>query len=176
MCKFKSFIATEGRVLYSEKTDAHEIIIADNHLKDGEFVRVELSPGARGYEAIDEYVFKTDQDILPDWWDPVGVEKECRRILKEIMVFPLVNFPGNLYAYDGTSFPVLANVGGNLDAREGTSFPVLANVGSYLDAYEGVSFPVLANVGGNLYARDGTSFPVLANVKGKQWPKMTEIK
>ncbi|MDD5112363.1 MAG: hypothetical protein PHG85_07455 [Candidatus Altiarchaeota archaeon] len=83
MCKPASFIVLKDRVVWSKRTDSHEDIIAEFGLHEGaarvNFVRVEISP-AGGDLASDpaSWVYRTDQDSVPKWYDPAAAEAEVR--------------------------------------------------------------------------------------------------
>ena len=61
-------------------SDSHEDIIAMYHLSDDmhgdDFVRVELFPPGDDYRLpIDQWIYHTDQDWPPDWYDPKEAEE-----------------------------------------------------------------------------------------------------
>lgn len=118
MCKFKSMVVTQSGVLYSTKHDNHGRLLSENGIADAkippDFVKIELVPQNGNYENLSGYKFKIDQDALPDWWEPVGAEKDCREVLAKIMVFPLEHFPGDLYVDSNATLKAeaLKSVGG----------------------------------------------------------------
>jgi len=86
MCNPASFILTKDNVLFSRTSDSHDVIIADNYFRDDfftpQFVRVEVTPPDRDFSRpFHEWRFRTDQDLLPDWYDPEEAEAACRRRL-----------------------------------------------------------------------------------------------
>ena len=90
MCEPASFVITKKSVYWSENSDNHHLIIEGNKLKEqnerGEylFVRVEIVPPNRDYRLpFSKWVFKTDQDLLPPWYDPKDAEARCRKHLKD---------------------------------------------------------------------------------------------
>ncbi len=90
MCEMASFVVTKKKVYWSDKTDSHEIIIKENGLKELDargnvtLVRVELIPDNLDYRLpIKSWVYKIEQDILPDWYDAKEVERRSRVALKD---------------------------------------------------------------------------------------------
>jgi hypothetical protein len=89
MCKPASFVMTKDRVYWSRKSDSHEDIIEEfglSHLDTNQpgIARVELSPANDDLRTpIAEWVFKADQDILPEWWEPVWAEEQTRKVIAE---------------------------------------------------------------------------------------------
>jgi hypothetical protein len=75
MCKPASFIVTKDAVLWSKTSEGHEDIIKEFGLHaDGvrgpNICRVELVPSdGLYYTDPATWAFKTDQDILPQWWN-----------------------------------------------------------------------------------------------------------
>ena len=156
MCKFKSMIVTKSDVLYSIKTDSHDEILKEKGIADkklaADFVKVELVPGPNGFYDIRGYTFHIDQDTLPNWWEPIGAENECRKIQKKIMRNKKI-FPGSLdcRGYTG-DLSALTTVGGSLDCRGYTGdLSALTTVGGSLDCrgYTG-DLSALTTVGGYL--------------------------
>lgn len=93
MCNFKSGIIFKNRVeLAPDGNESHSDLleslgIEDNHMNAAKkFVRAELTP-LDGNKAKDicEWKFKTDQDILPDWYtdDAEKYEQEFRNAVAE---------------------------------------------------------------------------------------------
>ena len=81
MCNAASFIITQSAVFWSEKSDSHEEIILENGLDDSgvKFVRAEISPPNDVYSLpLEHWVFKTDQEIVPDWYASASAESACR--------------------------------------------------------------------------------------------------
>jgi hypothetical protein len=86
MCKAASFVITKNRVLWLPWCDSHETIITANGFDDRsdnpEFVRVEISPEKNNYRlSFDKWIFKCDQDLLPDWYSDKWAEEICRKEL-----------------------------------------------------------------------------------------------
>ncbi len=89
MCEMASFVVTKTRVFWSKTSDTHEDIIDENKLRERNvrndilFVRIEISPPNRNYRLpTKKWVYKLDQDLLPNWYDEKVVEKRCRAALK----------------------------------------------------------------------------------------------
>ena len=87
MCQPASFVVTENRVYWSCNTEGHEEIIAEHNIRDAiaeriNIVRCEVSPpdGALALP-VEEWVYRLDQDITPDWYDAEEVERRCREAL-----------------------------------------------------------------------------------------------
>ena len=84
MCREASFVITENRVYWSRKSDSHEDIIQEfglNHLDCDPpgFVRVELTPPGNDFRLpVSDWVFRVDQDIVPDWWNAAWAENQIR--------------------------------------------------------------------------------------------------
>ena len=85
-----SCVVTKKKVYWSDKTDSHEIIIKENGLKEldargnATLVRVELIPNNEDYRLpIKSWVYKIEQDILPNWYDAKEVERRSRVALKD---------------------------------------------------------------------------------------------
>ena len=79
---------TKSRVLFDPLGDSHEDIIAANGLNDRkgspDFVRVEVVPPNLDYTLpFDKWVYKVDQDWLPDWYCAAEAEAACRAVLPE---------------------------------------------------------------------------------------------
>jgi len=89
MCSPASFIVTKPKVFWSTKSDSHEDIIKEFELVEIvhdkiTFVRVEITPPDNDFNApLKTWTFKTDQDILPDWYDAKDAEKRVRAELKK---------------------------------------------------------------------------------------------
>jgi len=86
MCEPASFIVTRHDVLYSRVSDHHDIILAEHDIRDDSlnpaFVRVEVTPPRMDFLLpFDEWEFRTDQDLLPDWYSRGEAEAACRRQL-----------------------------------------------------------------------------------------------
>ena len=74
MCKMKSAIILKDRIFIPDY-DGHSDMLKELGIEDTEknaamlFVRAELSPkNGDVFTSIDEWIFKVDQDIKPDWF------------------------------------------------------------------------------------------------------------
>ena len=83
-----SLVVTKHR-LYAGMTDSHEDIIETYKLKEQNIkgdillVRVEIYPPDSNYRLpLDDWIFTTDQDLLPDWFDYVFIEQRVRMAIK----------------------------------------------------------------------------------------------
>lgn len=88
MCEMASMIVTRTDVLWLPESDSHEGIIKKNGLNDRgivpDFVRVEICPYDDDYSIpFEAWVFRVDQDILPDWWNKEWAEIQVRQVLPE---------------------------------------------------------------------------------------------
>ena len=91
MCYPASLIVTKQGVKWSRKTDSHEDIIREFGLKDEvankiTLVRVEITPPNGDMRTpIEQWVYKVDQGLLPDWYEknPEKWEAEARAALAD---------------------------------------------------------------------------------------------
>jgi len=90
MCRPASFVVTKDRVFWSPNGDCHELIISENELKESnirseiQFVRVEICPPDEDFRTpLDQWKYRTDQDLLPGWYVESEEEKRVRDILPE---------------------------------------------------------------------------------------------
>jgi hypothetical protein len=87
MCNPASFVLTKDQIFWSSKHDNHTDIIKEHNLcPDGvrgpNIVAVEIRPPRVRFDAdTKEWVFKTDQDPVPDWYDPTEAEARTRLAL-----------------------------------------------------------------------------------------------
>lgn len=95
MCNFKSAIILKNRVVLApDNNESHssllEILGIENTRENAmrKFVRAELTPkdGNKAFP-VDEWIFKVDQDITPDWYDkdPQRYETEFREYVEDYM-------------------------------------------------------------------------------------------
>ena len=95
MCKFKSGLILKNKVVLApEGNESHSDLleslrIEDNHMNATKtFVRAELIPKNNDKMAdINEWIYKVDQDIVPDWYekDPERYEQEFRKAVEKYM-------------------------------------------------------------------------------------------
>jgi len=86
MCKMASFVVTRTNVLFSKDFDSHEKILQENNILDNtsrpDFVRVEISPAEERYDSdFGSWVFRVDQDLLPEWFSAKEAEIAVREAL-----------------------------------------------------------------------------------------------
>ena len=98
MCRMASFILTRTKVLWSVRSDSHEDIIAEHRLSDNmhgdDFVRVELYPPLLDYRfPVDQWIYHTDQDCTPDWYDPKEAEIAVRAEMSKWCEVKIINDP-----------------------------------------------------------------------------------
>ena len=95
MCQFKSGIILKNKVVLTpEGNESHSNLleslgIEDTHMNAAKtFVRAELIPeDGNKYTDINEWKYRVDQDIVPDWYekDPRRYETEFRNAVREYM-------------------------------------------------------------------------------------------
>jgi len=97
MCEPASFIITKSKVIWSKVTDSHEQIRAEHQLP-GETnpvairsVAVEIAPPNRDFnQPVEDWIWRVDQDLLPQWWDAAEARQRVRGILPEWMAVRVV--------------------------------------------------------------------------------------
>ena len=89
MCKMKSAIILKDRVFIPDY-DSHTKMLEELGIEDTKrnaeklFVRAELSPiDGDIFSNIDNWIFKVDQDIVPDWFVKEYEETRMRKAIKE---------------------------------------------------------------------------------------------
>ena len=89
MCEPASFVVVKGpKALWSKRSDAHTEIrtdhgVPENGIGHPSSVQVEITPAGRNYALpLKDWTFRFDQTELPEWWDAVEAEKECRSELE----------------------------------------------------------------------------------------------
>lgn len=88
MCNPASFVLTKDQVFWSLTTDSHSDILFENNILEEtnsdivHVLRVEITPPDHDYSRpVSEWTFKTDQDVLPTWYDPIDDEARARKAL-----------------------------------------------------------------------------------------------
>jgi len=98
MCECKSGLWTRKGLVSSLNTESHEDLIKEKGFKDDgikpEFVRVEYAPKnfmefLKQREKYKDFVFKIDQDILPEWFDKKQEEKKIIAEIKKAVLLKL---------------------------------------------------------------------------------------
>jgi hypothetical protein len=100
MCNFFSAVITKGHKVHAFfNVDSHENIIEIARLKElnarGEvtFVRCELTPNGPMTIEFDKWHFRTDQDLLPPWYD---ADKAYKAMVKYLKAAPTILEPANI--------------------------------------------------------------------------------
>jgi len=90
MCKPASFVITKGpTVWWSKKSDSHnaiqhEFLLHADGVQGPNVVNVEIAPENGNLSVpLGSWKYCVDQDILPDWYDPVECEQATRLALKK---------------------------------------------------------------------------------------------
>src|ERR1035441_9960288 len=89
MCNPASFVLTRDQVFWSKEHNRHSDIISENNLCEQgvhgvNVLAVEITPPKCDYSLpITEWVYKTDQDLLPSWADAERDELRTRDALAE---------------------------------------------------------------------------------------------
>ena len=88
MCQPASFIVTKDNVFWKHGSNSHEQIMKENNLTDSkdqrppDFVRVEITPPNNDFVLLfEKWVYKVDQDMLPDWYVKDFDEERIRKEL-----------------------------------------------------------------------------------------------
>ena len=103
MCDDANFVLTNTNVFWSRNTSSHEEIIRefklehlDKHAAKIGLVRVEIVPPGDDFRLPQEqWIFRTDQDELPDWYDAVEAEQRVRAVL-QYWIAACVVLPGQI--------------------------------------------------------------------------------
>ena len=89
MCKLKSSLILKDQIFIPDY-DSHSQMLDELGIKDTEknaetiFIRTELYPkDGDVFSPVDEWVYKVDQDILPDWYVASYDEQRVREAVKE---------------------------------------------------------------------------------------------
>lgn len=95
MCNFKSGLIFKNRVVLApENNESHSTLLENLNIEDSRenamrmFVRAELVPPSDDkMKSVDEWKFRVDQDIVPDWYDEdtKRYEDEFRNAVKKYM-------------------------------------------------------------------------------------------
>ena len=185
MCQFKSMVVLRERILCSTSHDSHRKLLDDAGIPDRDgspdFVKVEIVPQDYSEVALkdlDSWTFKVDQPSTPEWWNQKWAESECREILKKIMVFPLVSWPGDLSINSNAKLdaPALKSVGGYLYVDGSAKLDALKSVGGYLCVYGSAKLdaPALKSVGGDLRVYGSAKLDALKSVGGELYNQKRE--
>jgi hypothetical protein len=90
MCNMASFVLTRDRVFWSRHTDSHTEIVSEFKLSEDRtgvhpnLLMVEITPPNEDYRLpLRQWTYRTDQDILPEWYDAEREEARARAALAE---------------------------------------------------------------------------------------------
>ena len=181
MCNFASFVLTKDKVFWSDNSNSHTDIIKEFELhEDGtngpNILKVEIvpTPKIKSLRDYDNWEFKIDQDIMPEWYNKDLDESRTRKALK-IRFAKDFKIPGSLDLIGCTglkSLPSNLKVPESLNLSGCTglkSLPSDLKVGGYLDlnGCTGLkSLPSDLKVGGYLYLHGCTGLKSLpSNLK-----------
>jgi hypothetical protein len=128
MCRFASFVLTKDGEFWSDTSDSHETIIAENSLHaDGahgpNILRVELAPPMDGdWRNWGKWAFRIDQDIAPEWHDrredgPRDEGRSRDALARRFAKAFKVGWSLDLRGCPIKSLPEGLKVGGSLDLR-----------------------------------------------------------
>ena len=111
MCRPASMIVTSGhKMTWSKTNDSHSDIrrefgMPENPVGRVTSVQVEIVPLNEDYALpLKNWKFVVDQDTLPDWWDAVEAEKQCRISLEDWAKVRLVRHGENREIKDARVF------------------------------------------------------------------------
>ena len=89
MCNFASFVLTKDKVFWSDNSDSHTDIIKEFGLHEygangPNILKVEIFPTTKikYLRDYDNWEFKIDQDIMPEWYNKDLDESRTRKALK----------------------------------------------------------------------------------------------
>ena len=121
MCKPASMIVVKGQPpFWSKKTESHTEIRKEFGLPENTDtlianVQVEITPPNGDFAApLKDWVFRTDQDLLPKWWDAKEAEAAVRKELKAWAKCKLIRHGEKRDVNDGDC--IIAVCGGTVNA------------------------------------------------------------
>jgi hypothetical protein len=125
MCNAASMILKQNDILWLKDSDSHEDIINHYNLNDKsrtpDFVRVEITPKNNDYKLpIKKWVYKVDQDYLPDWYQPKEAEKAVRHELKNWYKSKIIN-DGKKHSFKGKVTKIILNGDVTVDGMVGAN-------------------------------------------------------
>jgi hypothetical protein len=117
MCRPASFVVSKDRVYWSKSSDNHEDIIRENNLKESnirsevQFVRVEICPPDEDFrKPLDQWQYRTDQDLLPDWYVGSEEEKRVRAVLPDWLKAKVILPEQSVDKVDGSVLAIYGTV------------------------------------------------------------------
>lgn len=156
MCEPASMIIVKsGDVYWSKISDSHEDIIKENNLNDKteypDFVRIEITPENKDFrKPIDEWKFKRDQDLIPDWYSDKWAEKLCRKELNNWMKYHVfINRDGvieetkSIYVYGKSDVNIKKMTGGNAWSHDTSKMTIESMTGGYAWSYDTSKMTIL---------------------------------
>ena len=154
MCKPASLIITKERVFWSAKTDSHEDIIREFDLKDEvaeriTLVRVEITPPGDDMRLpLDQWQFRLDQDLLPEWYEK-NPEKHQGRAMDALQDWhnAKVFLSGRHEIHDGQAYACGSS---QVTARD--SSQVTARDSSQVTAYDSNTVRACGSSNGVIYS------------------------
>ena len=192
MCRPASFVITrQGRGMLAnwskETSESHTDIIEKLGLREqnvrGEylFVRIEITPPNDDFMApLDQWQFKVDQDVLPEWWDADAAERCVRKELPEWLAAKVV-LPGQIRAavcaqdyvvlvmgeiQDVWGSAVIKNVRDSAVIQNVRDSATIQNVRDSATIQNVRDSAVIQNVGGSAVIKNVWDSAVIQNVRG----------
>jgi hypothetical protein len=157
MCNPCSMIVRKNDVLWSRLHDSHTEIRAEFSVPEetdasGRFIKavaVEITPPDDDWNApLDQWCFKVDQDLLPDWWDAADAERHVREVLPDWVAACLVRRGERRECAEGDSL-IVAD-GGHVEPVRGTIRQMSGNA-TVSDVYDNAT---VSDVRDNATVRD----------------------
>jgi hypothetical protein len=172
MCKAASFIVTKNKILWVPWCDSHEIIIKEHGLNDRsdspDFVRIEISPKDDNYRLpFNEWVFRRDQDLSPDWYSDKWAEEICRKELSTWAEAHIISkgkfeiecakdFPISVIVIGG-EVTIINQSGGDCRAYESATLNASNQSGGYCRAYGSAMLNASNQSGGDCRAYESAT-------------------
>ncbi|MFA5376471.1 MAG: hypothetical protein WC455_12065, partial [Dehalococcoidia bacterium] len=101
MCQPASGVLTKDHAFWSKKTESHSEIIQEFNLHaDGvggpNVLQFEITPPNGDFtKPLEEWRYRVDQDVTPEWYDPAKDETRARSILQDWIAAKVV-LPGQI--------------------------------------------------------------------------------
>jgi len=179
MCNSASFIVTQNDVFFSKYSDSHEDIISENKLNDKtkkpDFVRIEIFPKDNDYRTpMENWIFKTDQDFLPEWFNNKEAEIACRdkinewaktHIIRKDTKIPIELTKLNLIILSG-NVTIDTLSGGDVRSYNTSKLIINTISGGYVGSYDTSKVTIDTVSGGDLWSYN-TSKVTIDTVSGR---------
>ena len=165
MCEPASMWVTKSKVFWSEKSESHSEIADEFKLhvdgvRGANAVKIEISPIGGDFRLpLDQWIFKTDQDDTPKWYDAAEVEARVREVLPEWLQYKVVLVGQKIERNDRI---VLANYG-TVSDNSGT---VSNNYGTVSYNYGTVSDNRSGGTVSNNYGTVSNNYGTVSNNSG----------